>query len=258
MPKISIITITYNRAKFLPEAIESVLAQTFKDWELLIVDDCSMDNTKEVTEKYVAKDSRIKYFRNEVNLKISKSRNRGLDLAQGKYVAMLDSDDVWCDNEKLEKQYNFLENKAGYALMGGGVIIVDENGKEIKRYLSPIGNRDLKRNILVKNPFAQSSIMYPRQVALDLGGYDINLSGIEDYDLWLRIGKKYKIANLHDYVLKYRIHGSNISLTDRARLMERNLFLVNRYKNYYPNYWKAVLRRIIRLYGYKIISLIKK
>jgi len=254
MPKISVITITYNRAKFLPEAIESVQAQTFSDWELLIIDDCSTDNTKEVAEKYIAEDARIKYFRNDENMKISKSRNRGLELAQGKYVAMLDSDDAWCDPEKLEKQYNFFENNPEYALIGGGVIVVDENGKEMKRYLDPNGNKDLKKMMLVKNPFAQSSIMYPRQLVIDLGGYDIDLSGIEDYDLWMRIGKKHKVANLHKYVLKYRVHGGNISLTDRARLMERNIFLIKRYAKYYPNYWKAIIRRNVRLWGYRIIS----
>jgi len=254
MPKVSVITITYNRAKYLPEAIESVLAQTFTDWELLIIDDCSTDNTREVAEKYTAKDSRIKYFRNDVNLKISKSRNKGLELAQGKYIAMLDSDDIWCDIEKLDRQYNFLENKPEYALIGGGVIVINETGKEIKRYLDPNGNKDLKKMILAKNPFAHSSVMYSRRIALDLDGYDVGLPSAEDYDLWLRMGKKHKVANLRDYVLKYRVHGGNISVTDRATIIERNLFVVERYKDYYPNHWKAVIRRTTRLWAYKLLK----
>ena len=110
IPKVSVVIITYNRARFLPEAIESVIAQSFTDWELIVVDDASTDNTKGVVEKYSSVDSRIKYYRNPENLNISKSRNRGIELSKGKYIAVLDSDDIWCDIEKLKLQYSFLES----------------------------------------------------------------------------------------------------------------------------------------------------
>jgi glycosyltransferase involved in cell wall biosynthesis len=256
-PKISIVTISYNRAGFLPEALESAIAQTFTDWELLIVDDGSTDNTREVAEGFIAKDERIRYYKNETNLKISRSRNRGLELARGKYVAMLDSDDIWCDPDKLSKQYEFLESHPDHALVGGGVIAIDADGKELKRYIDPSDDEDLRKLILIRNPFAQSSVMFPRQAIMDLGAYDVDLSGIEDYDLWMRIGIKWKFAILNEYLLKYRVHSGNISLTDRANTMRRNILLVNKYKDNYPNYLRAILRRTVRYHGYRVVSLIK-
>ena len=256
--KVSIVIITYNRARFLPEAIESVLAQSFADWEMIVVDDASTDNTKEVVEKYCACDSRIKYYRNPENLNISKSRNRGMELAVGKYIAVLDSDDMWCDEEKIATQYSFLEEHPDHILVGGGVIVVDENGVEKKRYIDPQDDKDLRRIILSRNPFAQSTVMYNRKAVLDLGGYDNALNGIEDYDLWLRIGSVAKFANINRHVLKYRVHGGNISVTDRLRLVEHNLSLVKKNKNNFPSYYKAILRRQIRLFLYRIVSKIKR
>ena len=256
--KVSVVIITYNRARFLPEAIESVLDQSFINWEMIVVDDASTDNTKEVVEKYCIRNSRIKYYRNLENLKISRSRNRGMKLAAGKYVAVLDSDDVWCDKEKIAMQYSFLESHPDHILVGGGVIVADEHGVEIKRYIDPTGDEDLRKMILVRNPFAQSSVMYHREEVLALGGYDNTLNGIEDYDLWLRIGSHAKFANIDKYVLKYRVHGDNISMTDRLRLMGSNLSLVKKYKNNFPAYHKAIMRRCARLFLYRILMKIKK
>ena len=128
MTMISIIILTYNRAGFISEAIKSALEQSFSDWELIIIDDASQDNTREIAEDYAKKDSRIKYFRNDEHLRISKSRNKALGLARGEYVAVLDSDDVWSDRDKLKKQYEFLERNKDYVLVGGGVIVIDEFG----------------------------------------------------------------------------------------------------------------------------------
>lgn len=257
-PKISIITITYNRARFLPEAIESVLAQSFTDWELLIIDDASTDDTSEVAGRYASIDQRIKYYKNQENLKISRSRNRGLELSKGDYVAVLDSDDIWRDKDKLQKQYDYLVGHPACGLIGGGVVVIDERGKEMRRYLNEQGDESIRKKLLIKNQFAQSSVMYPRQAVLDLGKYDVELSGIEDYDLWMRVGAKYELANLDSYVLSYRLHGGNVSVTDRARLMERNLFLIKKYKEFYPSYRRAWLRRILRLWAYRFLSMIIK
>ena len=133
---ISIIIITRNRAGFISKAIESALGQSFPDWELIIIDDASQDNTGEIIKSYIAKDARIKYFRNDEHLRISKSRNKALSLARGEYVAVLDSDDVWSDRDKLKKQYEFLERNKDYVLVGGGVIVIDEFGKETRRYFN--------------------------------------------------------------------------------------------------------------------------
>jgi len=254
MPKISVVIITYNRARLLPEAIESVLSQSFKDWELLIVDDASTDGTESVVKKYIDKDERIGYYKNESNIKISRSRNRGLELARGKYIAVLDSDDSWCDVEKLQKQYDFLEQNADFVLSAGGVIVIGDNSQEIKRYLKTSTDEDIRSGILAQNPIVHSAVMYRREIALSSGGYDVALNTAEDYDLWLRIGRKGKMYNFSEYFVRYRIHGNNISIIDRRESMKCNLELVRKYRYDYPNFWRAWLRRKIRLWGYFILK----
>ena len=257
-PLISVIIITHNRGCYIKEAIESVLSQTFNDWELIIIDDASADNTREIAESYVLKDERIKYFKNNERLHISKSRNKGLNLASGKYIAILDSDDIWCDKDKLKKQIIFLEEHMEYALVGGGVAVIVETGAETRRYLNPCTDNEIRKQILIKNPFAHSSVMYVKDFIKEIGGYDENLNGIEDYDLWLRIGTRWKFFNLSDHVLKYRVHGGNISVLERLRLMKSNLVLVNRYKNNYSNFYFALLRRVFRLALFQVFNFIKK
>jgi glycosyltransferase involved in cell wall biosynthesis len=256
-PLVSVCMITYNRAAFLPEAIESVLKQTFTDWELIIVDDVSTDNTKEVVEKYGLQDSRIKYYSNKEHLKISASRNYSLSLAQGKYVAILDSDDVWCDSEKLRLQYEFLEAHRVYFLIGGGVVVIDKNGVEKKRYINPINDEIIRQEILLRNPFAHSSVMYDREVALKLGGYDKTLAVDEDYDLFLRIGVIGKFANLERNVLNYRIHGDNISVKDKLKMLSTCVLLVKRNKGKYPFYFKALLWRTGKMWIYRLFLKIR-
>lgn len=109
-PLVSIITPLYNSEKYIAETIESVLAQTYSNWEMIIVDDCSKDNSTKIVEEYQKKDRRIKLYRNEINKGVSYTRNRAIDLSQGKYIAFLDSDDLW-KKEKLEKQIKFMEEK---------------------------------------------------------------------------------------------------------------------------------------------------
>lgn len=252
-PKVSIITITYNRARYIKEAIESVLVQSFGDWELIIIDDASTDNTPAIVQEYAQKDSRIRYFRNETNLKIPRSRNLGLKMAEGKYIAVLDSDDVWAEPDKLRKQVEFLENNPEYALVGGGVIFIDENGREISRRLNPSDDKEIRRRILFKNPFVHSGVLYLRKAALESGGYDENLNVSEDYDLWLKMGRTWKFANLNDYLVKYRIYSAGQSASSRLEAAGNTKMLVKKYKNIYPGYFGALAAANLRiiLYSFK-------
>lgn len=246
---------TYNRGQYLGVAIDSVLAQDFNDWELIIVDDGSTDNTSDILLPYLD-DPRIKYFKNEKNLGICETRNRALKESIGEYIAVLDSDDVWLAKDKLSQQVDFLDFNYDYALVGTGVIVIDEIGKEIKRYLNSEGSVAIKNNLLAKNLFAHSSVLYRREMAIKMGSYPLKLNGIEDYDLWLRLGSKYKLHNLPLYSLGYRKHAGNISQTDRIRLMTSNLDLVKKYRQNYPNFYWALLRRSSRLFIAEILSLL--
>ncbi|MFH1292397.1 MAG: glycosyltransferase [bacterium] len=240
-------TITHNRANHIAWAIASVRSQSLTDWELIIIDDASTDDTKAVVQEFLNQDQRIRYIKNEKNLGISNSRNLALEKARGQFIAVLDSDDIWCYNEKLQKQYDFLSQNPEYVLVGGGVIQIDEQGVERKRYLNPCKDSTIRKKFLAKNPFAHSSVMYSRNLALELGGYKKELGIGEDYDLWLRMGKKGKLANLNDYLLKYRIHSDGTCFKDLIKALKNNIKIIKKYRKDYPNYFFAFLRRWSRL-----------
>ncbi|OJI09298.1 MAG: hypothetical protein COV08_01725 [Candidatus Vogelbacteria bacterium CG10_big_fil_rev_8_21_14_0_10_49_38] len=246
-PRVSINLPAYNRASFLPATIESVLKQSFTDWELLIFDDGSTDNTKEVLIPFLT-DPRINYHKNETNLGICRTRNLALQASRGQYVAVLDSDDLWLDSDKLKQQVEFLDTHLDHNLIGTGVIELDQANQELKRHLPPVDDEAIRKIILEKNPFAHSSVMYRREVALGAGGYPENLDGIEDYDLWFKLGRHGKFANLGTFALGYRRHPGNISQTARRRLMKENLFLIKKYRHYYPGFLWAWVRRASRLF----------
>ena len=107
-PLVSVVITTFNRAQYIVKAIDSALAQTYKNLEIIVLDDCSHDNTPQILSEYSRKDNRIKIFRNETNLGVAKNLNKGVGLSQCKYIAILDSDDSWCDKDKIQKQVDFL------------------------------------------------------------------------------------------------------------------------------------------------------
>lgn len=242
---ISITMITYNRETFIEQAIHSVLAQSFDNWELIIIDDGSTDNTKDIIEKYT-QDLRIKYIKNKKNQGIVFSRNKALKLSQGKYITVLDSDDVWHDTEKLKKQVSFLEEHKDYVLVGCKHIgLIDIEGKKIKNILNPEEDADIRNNFLYRNPFTHSSVLFRKDIVDELGGYHDYQVG-EDYDLFLRMGLKGKMKNLSDVSISYRKHDANISVQKRKQALKLNIDIIKKYKKDYPYFWKGIIRRYIR------------
>jgi glycosyltransferase involved in cell wall biosynthesis len=258
---VSIILPTYNGAKYIKRAIESVISQSFSNWELLIIDDGSSDNTENIIKEYVKKDSRIIYFKNEVNLGIQKTLNMGLKEATGEYIARIDDDDEWIDKDKLQKQVEFLNNNSDHVLVGTGVIVVDEEGKELFRYLLPEFDKEIRSKILSKNCFVHSSVIFNKNVALSLGGYDESkyTRHVEDYDLWLKLGTIGKLANLPIYAVKFTSRDGSISSINKIEQFKKNISLIKNYKNKYPNYFGAFIRSYSRLliYGFVLKSPIK-
>jgi glycosyltransferase involved in cell wall biosynthesis len=245
-PQVSIQMCTFNRAHYIPQSIESVLTQTFTNWELLILDDASTDNTKDVVSKYL-NDPRIKYIKNEDNLGIARNRNKGLDLSIGEYIAVLDSDDYWIDNTKLEKQIKFLENNPEYTLVGTNIIIIDETGKELNKTNFKNSYLDIKNVLLLQNQIAQSTVLYRKNSVLELGGYSDKYMVCDDYDLWLNIAGKFKIRNLPDFTTKYLEHSHGISKEKKLKAAIEHKNIVNKYKRKYPNYILALIKAYVRI-----------
>ncbi|MES2986075.1 MAG: glycosyltransferase family 2 protein [Patescibacteria group bacterium] len=239
-PKISIHMCTFNRAHFIAQAIDSVLKQSYQAWELLILDDCSTDNTRDIVQPYL-RDSRIIYIKNDHNLGITPNRNKALSLSTGTYIAVLDSDDFWIDAGKLADQVKFLETHKDHVLVGTNMIIVSEQGKMLKKTHYPTSDYVIKMFLLLKNFFCHSSIMYRKQEIMIAGGYNQLLAIWEDYDLWLKLGRKYKLANLPSHATAYRKH-NNQSNSDKVHVgLLTQSHIINSYKDTYPGFEIATL-----------------
>jgi glycosyltransferase involved in cell wall biosynthesis len=251
-PLISIVLPTCNRLDFLMRSIDSIKAQTYENWELLIVDDISDDGTKEAMEELQKKDSRINYHRIKVDSTpgISKYLNYGISKSKGKYIARLDDDDFWCMNDKLKMQVEFLENNLDYVLVGGGMIIIDENGNEKFRYLKNEKDEEIREKALMANPFTHAAVMFRKDVVESIGGYK-NWLHAEDWDLWLRLGKVGKFHNFKEYFGKYLVAGQNLSFKYQRRQAKIILKIIKTHKKDYPHFLKGYsLNYIQYLYTY--------
>lgn len=204
--KISIIMPTYNCAKFIEETIESILRQTYSNWELIIVDDCSKDNTDEVVKKYES-DTRIKYHKLETNQGAAIARTTAMKLATGNYMAFLDSDDLWKET-KLEKQLKFMQNN-DYNFTCTAYEQIDEQSNKLNKVIKTKKKADYNR-ILLDCPVGNSTVMYNVD---KLGKFEVpNIRKRNDDALWLQILKKEKyIYGMEDVLMEYRIRNNSIS-----------------------------------------------
>ena len=220
MPAITVLMPAYNAARFIGPAVESVLQQTFADFELLIVDDASTDNTENVVSRVA--DRRIRWIRNPENLQITGTLNRGLQEARGEYIARLDADDL-CYPNRLAEQLRVLENDLSVGLAASWTEIIDEAGQT-----RGFGNWRLSPEAIYyvlhfRQCLTHSSVMFRKALVQDLGGYSSHALKAEDFDLWHRISKIRKIVQLPKVLVKWRDHRANISRTG-TREMEQGAF----------------------------------
>lgn len=247
LPRVTVIIPTYNRADLIGQAIESVQKQTFTDWEIIVIDDASKDNTAAVVAPFVAVDLRIRYFVQLANVGIARNRNTGLDQARGTYIAMLDSDDVWLDPNKLAEQVKFLDARPDYALVGTYVTSIDLQGKPVGTFGYETGNTAIRRAILFRNQFTQSSVLYRLSAAREAGNYDTSIIVNDDYGLWLAIGRRHKFANLSEPMTGYRIHPQGITKTRPLVSAREHLQIIKKYRADYPNYFLASIKARLRI-----------
>ncbi len=202
MPKVSVVMSVYNDEKFVGQSIQGVLNSTFKDFEFIICNDCSTDNTEEVIKSF--KDERIVYVKNEINLKAAGGANRGLSLAKGEYVMRIDSDDITMP-DRMQKQVDFLDSHPDVALVGGWAQAIDNEGNPVYQMTCP--EKVEIKNIFKNKSFIQPSIMVRKSVFDELNGYRaIKITRrAEDFDLFCRIYQKgYRGENLQENVIYYR------------------------------------------------------
>lgn len=204
---VSIVTPLYNSEKYIEETILSVLDQTYNNWEMLIIDDCSTDNGPNIVKKYTEQDERIKYLKLEENSGAAVSRNKAIELAEGEYIAFLDSDDLW-KKEKLEKQVEFMKEN-DYAISFTEYEEIDESGKKLNILIKAPKKAVTYRKYLLTNPIGCLTGMYSVK---KLGKvYMPNLKNREDTGFWLNILKKDKAYSLKENLAEYRIRKGSLS-----------------------------------------------
>ena len=226
MPKISVVMSVYNGEKYLQESIESILAQTYSDFEFIIIDDCSTDDSVNIIESY--DDKRIRLIRNEHNLRLPASLNKGIKSATGKYIARMDADDISMP-DRFDKQVSYMETHSEVVAAGGSFQAIDENGNNLYIHHSASGEK-LAKYCLMPSPMAHPTVMMRRDVIVDNNlFYDEQYSSAQDYDLWQRINKKFKIDNLPDILLKYRIQSNSISVAKRQQQQDNTYKIFSQY-----------------------------
>lgn len=218
-PRISVVMAVFNAASYLDEAIDSVLQQTFSDFELIIINDGSTDESLKKLRQWEEKDKRIKVFEQN-NKGRAESRNRGLDLANTDYVAMMDADDIAAPN-RLQLCYDCLTNNSDVVAVSGQFETICMYGVHLSRSYGPLEHAEIEQSLLqdLGASFIQGASMIRKDVAIKVGGYNSSYELGEDTDLFLRIALEGQLKNLPDVLLSYRKHPASITSTDNEVLI---------------------------------------
>jgi glycosyltransferase involved in cell wall biosynthesis len=215
-PLVSIILPAYNGAKYLPEAIESCLSQTYPAWELIIVDDCSTDTTPGIIAEYAAHDGRIRGIRHRTNLKLPGALNTGHAAAKGAYLSWTSDDNRFLP-AAFEEMVQFLEQNPAIGLVYADSVAIDEAGNHLRDFPAEPASRLAYFNAL------GACFLYRRKVYQVVGAYDAELFLAEDYDYWLRVFRQFEIAHLPRVLYQYRYHGESLTSTYPAASVRGNV-----------------------------------
>ena len=221
MPTISVLMPAHNASKFISESIISIIEQTYTDFEFLIIDDGSTDNTWDILTNFAKCDKRIKIYRNPKRLGIVKTRNKLFSLvnSDSEYFAIFDADDISLP-ARLKIQLSYLRQNPKIGAIGSNIFIIDETGRAICMRKYPQSYHEIKKTILHRSPCCQPAVMIRKSVFAKVGGYrNGNFDRGNDYDLWLRIAAQSEIQNLPEILLKYRIQ----SLSVRSKYVKETL-----------------------------------
>ena len=242
MPKVSVVLPTYNGSKYLAESIESIINQSFTDWELIIINDCSTDNTLEIANSYAEKDNRIKVFTNPENLKLPNSLNEGFKRTTGEYWTWT-SDDNRYKSEAFEKMALFLDENVDIGLVCCDMDFIDSNGKFSSSFRLP----DLKT--LINQNTIGACFMYRSAIAKKIGVYDPEMFLAEDYEYWLRFYFNSRIVHRSENLYEYRQHEASLSATKYERIFLQRAKV--KYK-YYNDIIKDIEKEYLRGYYYDL------
>src|SRR3989338_10028386 len=209
-PLISVVMPAHNVQKYIGSSIESVLNQSFKKLELIIVNDASSDKTLDIIRSFAKKDSRIKVVNNDTILNIARSLNKGISLASSNIIARMDADDIALPN-RLELQYKLINSSKNIAVVGSDIVIINSVGNEIGLRKYPESSGELKNCLFKYSPFAHPVVMFRKNVFEEVGGYNPKYSPTEYLDLWFRMGMNYEFKSIPKLLLRYRLNEKSSS-----------------------------------------------
>lgn len=233
-PRVSIVLPTHSRADLLPGAIDSVRAQTFQDWELIVVDDCSTDETPEVIARYEAVDPRIRSIRNEPNKKLPASLNIGMDAAVGEYLTWT-SDDNFYRPTAIERMVAELDSDPELGVAYADAMLIDDDLNELE--LAPVD----KPEVLLCQNCVNACFLYRRKVHEALGGYDVARFLTEDWEFWLRASMAFKMKPIAEDLYLYRVHERSLTATRLQEIHRNSALLIEEYLGKVP-YAKGSVR----------------
>ncbi len=216
VPKVSIIMAVYNGERFLQESIDSILGQSFTDYELIIVDDGSIDRTPHILGTAAAGDGRIVLVRNASNIGLTKSLNKAMAVAQGLYLARQDADDLSFP-ERLRTQVAYLDDHPSVGLLGTAYTVIDQNGMRLAIHQQPLTDTEIRWQMLFHNAFCHTSVMWRRSVlSSEEPCYEEGYQYSQDYGLWAKLLRQTVAANLDLPLVAYRAHDASIEATSRS------------------------------------------
>jgi glycosyltransferase involved in cell wall biosynthesis len=247
-PKVSVIMPTHNGMPYLKEAVESILKQTYKNFEFIIVDDASSDKTLQYLKSL--KDKRIKLIRNKQNLGVAKSLNKALKAARGEFIARMDADDV-SYSARLKEQIEFFKKSPQIFLCGTWAELINNSGKIIGEKKYPSSNKNIKRALLWYTPIIHPSLMARKKVFTKLNGYNPKFDMAEDYEFLIRARENYNIANIPRKLIKWRLHDKRRSRAQMHQMGKVDLAIKieSLKKGYFsPVYFPVILMKFASTY----------
>jgi glycosyltransferase involved in cell wall biosynthesis len=225
---VSVVLPVRDGERFVREAVESVLAQTYADLELIVVDDGSSDATPEILRG--VRDDRLRLLRQEPAGLVAALR-RGVAEARAPLVARMDADDV-SEPTRLERQVELLERRPRVGMAATWTAVIDEEGRELRREVLPPAHADLARRLLLRNPFQHGSVVVRRDALEAAGGYRDDYGANEDYDLWRRLLRSWELACVPEVLYRYRVHAGAVTQTDPDRIARRERLRAELWRDY--------------------------
>lgn len=246
---ISIIIPTKNASKHIIRAVESVISQSEKDIEIIIINDASTDDTAQVLADLQKKDNRIHIITNQKNVGPGISRDIGIRQAASDYIAFIDDDDEWVSKEKLALQKKYLDEHPHVVIVGSAKNnFIREDGTPYPIHLDrqPQTDAEIRRSMLWRNPFITSSILLKKDAYLQAGGF-APMYLAEDYDLWMRMGQQGVLANILECDINYMVREGSASTTRQQEMNRVVISLIKKYKDTYPFFFMSLIKGYLRL-----------